>query len=1064
MTRRRVALGDRGRVPFALVGVLLVVSTALFAAGVGKPAAPPEPAVDLAVERTTADARATLRQAVAAAGVAAASDPVITPANTTYGRVLDREEPFRDALRIRIYLAARERFRSIGRSHRDVATSVTLPATGSPEALARARDRVTVERVGPGGAELRVTLSNVTVTAERGGRVVGRERVTLSVRVASPVLTVHDRVTAFQRRLDAGIDEPGLGARLSRRLYALAWARGYAQYGGAPIDNVVANRHVGVLANGALLDVQRSVFGERDPDGRRAHRKALAAVALREVTSVAGLRFPGVAKLVDQRLAALATPSERRGIPRLGDSGAGAPAPNETVDVSVGESATTGFVPFTESGAVNETIDDVFEATVRTVASTAGGGRTPAPPERPGAPGDWELVADSTRASVTSVSPADGPAVSTPAGYHHLHAYERAVTLQKVRRRVWVRTERGPDRMGTERGRNRSGTERGHDRTRSPGIAVTKSRCRDRVRATVAVVGRHAATHDAPDRPIRTVHEPAGPFGGPNLADVGARANETVVAARGGPDRLAAAAARGRIDGSPERVHGAWPGELSTWAYADLAAFRERVRNVSVAVPRAEIGTFEVNPPARLATTLRERRTELVGVPATYPTVAGKARIALRNRYLDAVIRALEERARQRENRQGEFAKRLRKSGVGSLATLRKARRARRVDAGRDPGGDLELVVDGAPPYLTLRAVDHGDVAAVEEGSTVHPLVAENTNVFTVPFADLVDGVLAGLFGKPKAKTSLRTAARTLGSVGDTAASTGNETVAASRSALRRRVRKRVEKLSRALYLFLLQRGVGDGPTDTYEILDDALSRWSTPRGQALAFANRSVVDAVVAAAAAHGSTSLSSRERDRFRVRLRRFVTKALDSGRAKVAGDVVTAAAARVKDAAGNYVESTAKRRVAKRFNRSLSRLPAGMPVAPVPGYWYATTNAWFVTVQGRYERFAVEAPRRTAAAGDASLSYVRDGSNVTLDVDGDGTAELLGTADRVSFSVETGVTVVVPPGGSGVGDVNGDANEVSPGWPYPGPPGERPPAFEPRVSWGEILSRLRSLVWGE
>jgi hypothetical protein len=109
----------------------------------------------------------------------------------------------------------------------------------------------------------------------------------------------------------------------------------------------------------------------------------------------------------------------------------------------------------------------------------------------------------------------------------------------------------------------------------------------------------------------------------------------------------------------------------------------------------------------------------------------------------------------------------------------------------------------------------------------------------------------------------------------------------------------------------------------------------------------------------------------------------------------------------------------------------MPAGVPLAPPFAPWVATTNVWVVNVEGEYERFAVETPRRTPTPGDASLSYVRDGTNVTLDVDGDGTDELLGTSDRVGFDISTAVVVVVPSGGTGVGDVDGNLQERSPGW---------------------------------
>jgi len=114
-------------------------------------------------------------------------------------------------------------------------------------------------------------------------------------------------------------------------------------------------------------------------------------------------------------------------------------------------------------------------------------------------------------------------------------------------------------------------------------------------------------------------------------------------------------------------------------------------------------------------------------------------------------------------------------------------------------------------------------------------------------------------------------------------------------------------------------------------------------------------------------------------------------------------------------------------------LSSVPSGLPVAPVPGYWYATLNVWDVSVRGAYERFTVRAPTGSATPGDAdgSVAYTRQNRTVTLDVDADGDPERLGRTTRVSFETGTVVVVVVPPGPPGVGDTDGNSDERSPGW---------------------------------
>jgi hypothetical protein len=124
-----------------------------------------------------------------------------------------------------------------------------------------------------------------------------------------------------------------------------------------------------------------------------------------------------------------------------------------------------------------------------------------------------------------------------------------------------------------------------------------------------------------------------------------------------------------------------------------------------------------------------------------------------------------------------------------------------------------------------------------------------------------------------------------------------------------------------------------------------------------------------------------------------------------------------AAVREAAKQGLRATAdglQRRVAG----GLLAVPEGVPLLPVPGYWYATANAWRVSVSGRYERVAVRAPADSPAPSP-NVTYVREAAPVVIDVDGDGAAERLGRNRPVRFAVETGVVVVVPPGGPGVGD---------------------------------------------
>ena len=1019
VSREGFELGTRGRVPFALVGVLLVVSSALFASAIDRPRPTPEPAVDLAVERTTADAGAAFRTAVTEASVEAAENPVLAPAPNEWGDRIDSENAFRDALKIRIYLAARERIGAVARTHRGVRANATLPSTPTPAELERAMARVSIERAGPDDTRLRAKLANVTVRATSNGRVVGTEQVSFSVVVATPVLAVHDRVDEFQTRLKAGVAKPGLGQKLTTRLYAVAWARGYAQYGGAPIDNVVANRHVELVTNGAVLGVQESVFDQSDPDGRRALSTATAEVGLKDLVSATSID-PKANALFEQQLDAMATPSEEGGLPGLTEDGTDAPPPNETVDVSVGRTADEVFRKMVRWGGLNQTIDDVYTAEVRTLGATrrVSGGTPdrPDPPERPA--NGWELWDESTDTTVLGVSNATrGPGVSRPDGFHRFEASVRTVRLGHERRAIWIN----------------NGTRNTTTQTRTE----TK-------RVTVSVVGRHAASTFAPDRPIETVHEQPGPLGGTNLADIQSKVQRQMVDSAGGADGLAGRAARGALNESVRTVDGEWSRDVVEWIYPGFVDLRRTVRNTSVSLSRGKVGTHQVNPPAKLADRLRERRAALVDAPDTYDGVPGKARAAVRGVYLHRVIERLERQADQREQRENALANALDDAGAPSLSKLQSSYDARRAsERASDPGsgttGTLDVHVDGAPPYLSLTKVEEGDVASVEgDEAPTYPLTARNVNYFTVPHGDATDAILTALIpGGSSQKQRLDTAARTLRAANRTLAHRPNATVEERRDRLRAKVDKSVGRVERDLVLELARLEIGNDTDERERIVSKALSEWATLDTRALALANGSAVEPLVDVAEQRATADgWSARERDWVRLSLKAQLYESLNEKRGKVPGPAVTAATAQIKGAVKDRVEAEAKDAFQQQFNESIDQIPAGLPMAPPLGNWWVTTNVWSVTVRGQYARFAVETPRRTPGAGDASLNYVRDGGNATLDIDGDGQDEVLGRASKVRFTTRTAVVVVVPPGGTGVGDIDGVAIEESPGWTIPGP----------------------------
>jgi len=345
------------------------------------------------------------------------------------------------------------------------------------------------------------------------------------------------------------------------------------------------------------------------------------------------------------------------------------------------------------------------------------------------------------------------------------------------------------------------------------------------------------------------------------------------------------------------------------------------------------------------------------------------------------------------------------------------------------------VAVEGAPPYLSLSAVRPRGVPGVSE--RYYPLSARTRNLFTVPYGDAADGIVAGLFDSPD-RVSLGTAARALRMANQTVERTDNATLVRRRNRLRRAVSRSMERVRTQLRRTLRRRAPELSPRDRRAAVRAGLAHWTTVDARAAAASNGSLGTAVARAATARLPKPSGTR-RDLLAVSLRVALVRARRTARVRPPESTVDPAASTTKRLARRILHEQLSRgiqaasdRLRSRVSGPLSAVPAGLPIAPVPGYWYATANVWTVTVRGGYARFTVRAAGGTPAeTPNATVSYVRQAGNVTLDVDGDGVAERLGRTTPVTFETSTAVLVVVPPGGKGVGDVGGNADERSAGW---------------------------------
>lgn len=1007
----RLAEDDRARIPFALLGVLLLVGSSTFAASLATPGPTPvDRSADVAADRVDAEATAALRVAARDAAMAAARDPVTLAADSDAGTALTGPDTFRRYLRLRIFLAARAAMEPV-EHHRG--SSVASASFGiAIDDASEAIQRVSIAGVDD-GTELQVTIHGLELTVETDGRTLDTRRVNRTVTVGVPVLALHDRTTAFQTRLNADpIEAPGLARRTTIGVTAMAQARGLGQYGGLPITNVVGNRHVALSTNAGLLDAQRAAFGRADPDAAAGVR---AATLRTGATDLLGPRTdPRVVSAVTGRL------PDPNAAERTGASSGRTSLPAaQTVSVGVNGTADDAFLSLLRGTNGAQSLESIrrdgYRATVAvhtSVQTVADGHR-----QSPRAPGENWTLAYSTTANDISVSGGDGRgwvASRAGVGTRRLYSATRRVTERWRVDRTWVKRNETP--------RTTSATWRDVHRVRITGTG--------RLRGTAA-----------PTRPLRPLFESGGALAGPNLRE-GRAETERLVSALGGADAIARKAVTGgRTSGSRAFV-GERPADLDSWIYADLAELRERVRTLSVDVAASDAATGHANGAARLAALLRDRREALLDVPSRYDGVADRTRVAARAAYLDRVVARLEDRAGQTRSRNAGIDRALDASGlvpsrVNDLATLTPDAPSPRTNLGGETGvrGETVLLPDADPAYLAPDPVEGTLVDGVADDERYVGLAVRNVNVFSVPYGDSADLVTRTLLGDP-GRVSLHTAGQALVAADSTLETHRDPRLRARRDALARTVEQSMGDV-RTTATRTLARETSLTRDERRRVVDQSFARFGGPGERAVAATDGSLARAVAAVAVETDSTGqkawavAADRLRTALRVELRAVATSERVRVPESAVDDAVTSTRAVAERAATDAAARATERGLARATNDTIGGIPAGLPLSPTLSPWVATANLWIVESRGAYGRFAV-------GAQGSDTTYVRDGAAVSLDVDGDGVSEALGRSERVDFRIRTVAVAVVPPGKLGVGDTDGNMDERSLAWrgSVPGP----------------------------
>jgi hypothetical protein len=1053
---RRFTVDERARVPFALIGVLLLVTSTTYAAGLADQGLVGEDRnVERAVERVDADTTAALRAAAREAAHAAAAEPVTRAPEADTGTDAVREgSAFIDAFRIRLAIAGADALSAVDAEVGTVTATASLPAVNDRADLSAARGRVHVEPAANGTAT-RVTFEGVTTTATRSDRTVVNRTENRTVVVAVPTLAAHERTERFEKRLGRGpVTGPGLGRQLTASLYPMAWARGYAQYAGAPVENVLANRHVELSTNAGIVRTQRAVFGTSDPAARGGVARATARTGVTDLLAPTGVHEAswtdavlgaptpaGSGKPAARSVTETVPPGEQH------EDAAFEPERDrlsEKMQVPIGHAADVGATRIHDD--LDEVIDGAYrvEADLQTATvQVADGGRLSPPVPDTAATDTWERVAVSRSEHLTGVSGSDVPrgmpsGVVDPGGPVSFGDATREVTVERSVTVTW-------ERERITRAPNGSVVDRTIHRT------TTDDEATDRYRVRVSVTGRHAPVDDAPNRPAATFGK-GSPEGVTDLREVPrvARAAFGVTTATG-VDRIVREAVRGDDVDDSTVVRGSPSDADRDRVAADVASLAATVREFETDASMEAAAVGEAEPYGDLADALRDRREALVGAPATYDSATDRARVAARAAYVDAVIAELETAAAKRDRTTETVLDGVNDAfggpAVGEVIAAREAAKdpGTYTVAAEGPGGAVTFSPRGSPGYLPRTTVDGERMDGVSESST-RPLAVRNVNYATVPYGGASSGVVDRILGEGDT-VRVGTAGRALLLADEGLATADNSDLRADRNALAEQVDDSLRIVDRELEVVLRAR-TSLTHEERRDVIDEVAASYGSTGGRAAAVGDGVYAERVAAKAATVGglSTATEASLAAHLRVTTRNAASREAARIPVRVVEPTITNARRLLRDRMESAIEKEAARagetatrelgeRAAKELGEAWSLKPvrtvgAGLPVAPVPGYWVTTVNAWRVQVRGEYPRFVLHADVGTPAE---PFEYVRQEGNVTIELDGE--TVRLGATEPVRFETETVVVVAVPAGPPGVGDVDGTRDETSPGWPCPG-----------------------------
>lgn len=1155
--------GDcRGRVPFALIGLALLLLSATFAVQIETAEQPePELETDRAMEQTAAATETALTDALRDATRQAATAPVTESAETPYGGVFGENNTFEQYLTALFYLEAQNRLSEAGQTAGDVQAEVNLPDIDDRTEFAAALDRVTIrpgsETDGIETGIIEAEVSGVETVATADGQRRAAETKTVTVAVASPLYQLHDRTERFEQRLDAPITRPGFAQRFNARIYALGWARGYAQYSGLPVTEVLANRHVVPSANDAVYRTQKDVFGAADPELSNAVRKGWLCMAMHDAeglysdyvgTTPSGVteRLCDASRWLFGEQATGDLPESPGVLSLLGD------APGMDAEHTIGVNETS-LLPIRDLAAgsgpnsLSAVLGRVYEVRVGAAVETE---QLDAPVFSHSAPSGTistrvvETETDEVDVSVDSIT--EPRAVGEYRVVKGTVDIERTQTREHYRivdggREAKTTTATGTRRLAfrlfvEERRRNPSDNIDDYNHAGPGGLPINEDYIYDAGPPSAEATADQTVPLGGDDRR----------FG--NYGDPGYSALVALFADQ--PDRGGGEWSSGDGDQNKpidEHIEARLSEE---WADAATAEDVELVETATIDVPiedrnalraaiiydleqiQQEVATIthtfkrseivhdgsDTGPYGELRETVSERKAEYLDRDQPFASIGQKAVYEARYAYFDALESHLERVESAHGTAMEEVDDRLPDTGLeNAIEHLQQGLTATPPEPvpldSSSLTDDVRYEVSGSPTYLVTENVTSETVPAVEDGEQFAPMAIRNRNYLKLPYESIVDGLLRSLsnelgFSEPDAELTFRSASEALvaGSASVEAAeadpdhgdpeelrsmTTDLETAVDSAiSTYTEEVRAQVayrlysDSTERSLRGRPASRGSDCNGEDCIHVPRDCtreLCQMEEDSKGAEAF--DAVTGAVTDAIEGHGDTAETADaiaggeiagpivdELTRLDEGSRPPYTAEMD--RAEWRAVVMSTVRRTVRKAAGEQtvrlsnadtveqldteirqtLEGVSREIREERFESALGdasfdlgtyadwvdgtttpvTVPAGMPIVPLPGQWYATVNVWTIDVRGEYARFELSANMGIPETATAT-TYVREDRDVSLQIAGD--AREVGSVEEIEFSEKSVLIVVVPPGGIGVGDRDDNDPECSPTYPHTG-----------------------------